>query len=178
MTAQNYQAVLSEKTQLLIQLEKQKQALQAQEDRKSQLIAAIAEASAQIDSADDQAQSVQSQIKTMQAELDQIEASLSKEQKLIYNSAQKTLNAYVEKAKRYNLLIREAVALWNEIIEPLDEKALTDYRIGLSASHPVNNLANWEFQDYAKFSELPEFTYTPNSHLSLVSRKEKHPRAL
>lgn len=179
MTAESYQQVLSEKTQLLIQLEQQKQALQAQEDRKSELIAAIAEASAQIDSADSDAQSLQSQIVEMQSELDQLESSLSKEAKQVYNAAMKTLNKHVELCKKYNQHVREAEKLFKEIVAPLDQAELANYRIGLSAAHPISNLENWEFRDYAKFVDLPEFAKRPEAtHVRMLFRRDKDPNAL
>ncbi|MBD2083361.1 hypothetical protein [Leptolyngbya sp. FACHB-17] len=160
MDFDKYQSVLSEKTRALMTLDAQKRELESKENRKQQLIAAIGEASAQVDQTDSDAEKLKGDIAAMQRELNNLEASLSKEQKVVYAQAQKILNNRIELAKKFNALIDEVHEIWRELGAEIDQNEALVLRTAFDVSRPVDLGQTFDFN----FNDLPLFCKYPNSN--------------
>lgn len=178
MTIDQYGHLLSAKTQALLALDAQKRDLEAKESRKQKLIAAIGEASTQIDLTDDEAQQIQAQITEAERELSELEKSLSSEAKKLYKQAEQVLGNRIELCRKYNQAIRDVEALWEEITGDLSQSEEIAFRTAFNQRHPLADHGSYIIND-VNFSGLPEFVkYEGQNTIATQKRSDRHPNAL
>ncbi|MBD1825024.1 hypothetical protein H6F51_21380 [Cyanobacteria bacterium FACHB-DQ100] len=175
MTLASYEAVLSDRTKAILELNRQKQELEAREARKLELIGAIEQASQLIDAADSDAQTIQADIQAKQRELDAIEKSLTKEQQKVAKDAEAIQKRFLEKAQKFNRLIDEAESIWKELGAEISQTEAITFRVCYGVNNPINLGQVFDF----KFSDLPLFGKHDNSpQINAVTRYQGHPNAL
>jgi len=153
MSVENYQSVLSAKTQAILEIDRQQKALLSQEARKTELISAISQLSQQIDDVDSDELSIKNLIESQKRELAQIEASLTREAKAVYAIAEKILKDRVEIGRKFNQAVSDARSLWAQLTAELPESETIAYRSAFAEWHPVANLG--EFDPGNHFRSLP-----------------------